>query len=57
MLPKPVLFVREAERLFDGAGTLTDQATRESLTAVLAAFANWIDVVAGAERRISSIGV
>jgi hypothetical protein len=57
VLPKPVLFVREAERLFDGAGTLTDQATRESLTAVLAAFANWIDVVAGAERRISSIGV
>jgi chromate reductase, NAD(P)H dehydrogenase (quinone) len=45
VLPKPALFVRNAGRLFDGAGTLVDQATRERLAAVLLAFAGWIDVL------------
>jgi chromate reductase len=38
VLPRPALFVREAEQLFDPAGRLVDQPTREQLTALLAAF-------------------
>jgi chromate reductase len=43
LMPRPALFVREAERLFDPAGRLVDQPTRERLTALLAAFDRWID--------------
>lgn len=50
VLPKPAMFVREAERLFDEGGGLVDQPTRELLEAVLAAFANWIDLVAPGRR-------
>jgi len=49
VLPRPALFVREAERLFDPAGRLVDQPTREQLTAVLTAFSHWIDHGAGAK--------
>jgi chromate reductase, NAD(P)H dehydrogenase (quinone) len=45
VMPRPALFVRDAEGLFDEAGRLVDLPTREQLTAVLAAFARWIDVV------------
>jgi chromate reductase len=45
VLPSPALFVKDAGRLFDGAGKLVDQATRERLEAVLLAFADWIDVL------------
>lgn len=48
VLAKPAMFVREAEGLFDEAGRLVDQPTRGQLGAVLAAFANWIDLVAPA---------
>ena len=46
VMVKPGMYVREAERLFDEAGRLVDQSTRKLLEAVLAVFANWIDLVA-----------
>lgn len=42
VLPAPALFVRDAGRLFDAAGELTDPPTREKLAAVLAGFTDWI---------------
>ena len=49
VLPQPALFVREAAGQFDDLGRLTDDATRAQLTALLAAFANWIDLVTVSE--------
>jgi chromate reductase, NAD(P)H dehydrogenase (quinone) len=49
VLPRPALFVRDAERVFDSTGRLVDRPTREQLTAVLAAFFHWIDLGAGAK--------
>lgn len=43
VLPRPAMFVRHAERLFDPAGRLVDRPTREQLEAVLGAFSRWID--------------
>ena len=43
VLPQPALYVREAAQLFDAQGRLADTATRASLTAVLQAFAQWIE--------------
>jgi chromate reductase len=45
VLVKPAMFVRDAGRLFDGAGRLVDQPTRNEMEAVLAAFADWIHLV------------
>jgi chromate reductase, NAD(P)H dehydrogenase (quinone) len=47
VLPGPALYLREARRLFDDAGRLTDASTRERLAAVLAAFDRWMDRLAG----------
>ncbi|MCI0572628.1 MAG: NAD(P)H-dependent oxidoreductase [Myxococcaceae bacterium] len=47
VLPRPTLFVREAERLFDGEGRLSDEATRDALRGFLEAFAGWVDLVGG----------
>ncbi|MDP9150792.1 MAG: NAD(P)H-dependent oxidoreductase [Myxococcota bacterium] len=38
---KPELFVRSAQNVFDGAGTLVDQATRDVLRQVLEALGAW----------------
>jgi chromate reductase len=46
VLPRPALFVREAERLFDEHGRLAHEPTREQLRGLLAAFASWIDRLA-----------
>jgi len=43
VMPSPCLFVREAGRLFDPAGRLTDAPTSENLRALLESFARWID--------------
>ena len=48
VLPAPGMYVREAERLFDGNGQLRDEATREQLRELLRAFALWIERVAQA---------
>ena len=48
VLPAPGVYVREAERLFDGSGQLRDEATREQLRELLRAFALWIERVAQA---------
>ena len=45
VMANPALYVREAERLFDAEGRLIDQATRESLRAVVTAFEKWIVVL------------
>jgi chromate reductase, NAD(P)H dehydrogenase (quinone) len=45
VLPRPALYVREAAQLFDAQGRLTDVSTRESLAAVLQAFARWIELL------------
>jgi chromate reductase len=44
-LPAPQLYAAGAEALFDEEGRLADAATRRQLAAVLAAFAEWIDLV------------
>jgi hypothetical protein len=46
VLPRPALFVREAERLFDELGRLAHEPAREQLRALLAAFAWWIERLA-----------
>ena len=43
VMPGPALFIRHAEHAFDDAGALADHAARSQLTAVLVAFANWVD--------------
>jgi chromate reductase, NAD(P)H dehydrogenase (quinone) len=45
VLPAPALFAAGAEALFDEEGRLCDAATRRQLAAVVAAFANWIELV------------
>jgi chromate reductase, NAD(P)H dehydrogenase (quinone) len=44
VMAKPALYVREAEQLFGSDGKLADQATRDSLQAVLVAFGRWIEL-------------
>jgi chromate reductase len=43
VLPAPAVFVAEAARLFDEQGRLTDRQVRRQLTALLEAFARWIE--------------
>lgn len=45
VMTTPAMFVREAGRKFDEEGRLLDGETREKLEAVLAEFADWIDLV------------
>lgn len=45
VLPAPGVYLREAERIFDGNGQLRDEATREQLRELLRAFALWIERV------------
>ena len=56
VMPKPALFVREAESLFDEAGRLVDQPTRQDLKNFLMSFASWIDVVAPDRKRNAGPG-
>jgi chromate reductase len=59
VLPQPALYVREAAQLFDAQGSLVDASTRESLTAVLQAFARWIELLpesGAAARTIAAAG-
>jgi len=46
VLPKPMLFIREAATLFDDSGHLVHQPTRRQLEGVMASFASWIALVA-----------
>jgi chromate reductase len=47
VMPAPMLFVRDAGRLFDAVdGRLHDAATLESLRSLLKAFADWIGALA-----------
>jgi chromate reductase len=50
VLPSPMMFVRDAEQLFDGAGSLVHEPTRQLLASVLAAFSDWIGLVAQPSR-------
>jgi chromate reductase len=42
VMPRPMMFVREAGALFDNEGRLTDEATGKQLEAVMLALASWI---------------
>lgn len=42
VLPKPMLFVRDAATVFDGAGELIHPPTRKQLEEVMSSFARWI---------------
>jgi chromate reductase len=50
VLPAPQLYAAGAAALFDEAGRLIDDTTRRQLGAVLAAFAEWIDLVGTPKR-------
>jgi len=56
LMPKPALFVREAEDLFNEAGQLVDQPTRYGLETLLTAFATWIDIVAADRDTVAGRG-
>jgi chromate reductase len=45
VMPVPMLFVRDAEQVFDGDGVLRDAGISESLHAFLLAFSDWIDLM------------
>lgn len=45
VMPAPMLFVRDAEQVFDGDGALRDAGVSESLRTFLLAFSDWIDLV------------
>jgi chromate reductase, NAD(P)H dehydrogenase (quinone) len=42
MLPRPEVFIGNAQGKFDAQGRLTDETTRKFLTELLAGFAKWI---------------
>jgi chromate reductase len=46
VLPAPALFIRKAERVFDGHGKLVDPSAQEALARVLRRFAMWIEATA-----------
>lgn len=43
VMPSPMLFLGEAQKLFDGGGPLRDPAARDGLRAWLDAFSRWIE--------------
>lgn len=54
VMPTPMLFVRDAERMFEDDGTLHDAATQEALRAFLLAFSNWIEMVGSRRATIAA---
>ena len=46
VLPKPMLFLRDAATLFDDSGRLVHPQTRKQLEAVMTSFARWIALMA-----------
>jgi len=44
VMPAPALYIGNVQELFDDAGRLQDMGTRQSLQALLDAFASWIDL-------------
>lgn len=47
VLPKPALFVREASKLVDEAGRLTDSRTLGQLRELMKSFQSWITMISG----------
>ncbi|MDH3306853.1 MAG: NAD(P)H-dependent oxidoreductase [Acidimicrobiia bacterium] len=45
VMTHPLLYLKGATDLFDGAGELTDESTADRLSRLLIAFGNWIDQV------------
>lgn len=54
VMPAPMLFVRDAEQVFDGDGALRDAGTSEALRAFLLAFSNWIERVGTGRAAIAA---
>ena len=51
LLPKPEVFLANARESFDDEGRLVDERARRQVETLLAAFADWIERIGGAERR------
>lgn len=47
VLPTPALFIREAAKLVDDSGRLTDSRTLDQLRSLLNSFQRWITLIAG----------
>lgn len=54
VMSAPMLFVRDAERMFEDDGTLHDAATQASLHAFLLAFSNWVERVGSQRAAIAA---
>jgi chromate reductase len=56
VLPRAVLFIRDAGAIFDAEGRLIDPATRDDLCAVLTALGDWITAIQGASGGANASG-
>ena len=56
VLPKPMLFLRDATTLFDESGGLIHQPTRRQLEAVMASFSSWIALVLSFHATSNALG-
>jgi chromate reductase len=54
VMPAPMLFVRDAEQVFDCNGALRDADMSESLHTFLLAFSDWIDMVGSRRAAIAA---
>lgn len=54
VMPAPMLFVREGAKAFDAAGRLVDERTERGLTRMLAAFSQWIDILAAGRKAVET---
>ncbi|HET9819345.1 MAG TPA: NADPH-dependent FMN reductase [Rhodanobacteraceae bacterium] len=54
VMPAPMLFVRDADHVFDGDGALRDAGTSEALRAFLLAFSDWIELVGTRREAIAA---
>ncbi len=54
VMQQPEVYVSHADKLFDGAGKLTNDSTRDFFRTVMTAFAAWIEHFASAEKKRSA---
>ena len=54
VMPAPMLFVRDADQMFDGDGSLRDVTTRNALQALLLSFSQWIERVGSEHTAVAA---